>query len=335
MKTAATIFASAIRTFFCQHLPLTRGLSPKTTQSYRDSFILLLRFLATHHQCEVVNLEVSHLGPDDLIAFLNHLESSRGNCVATRNARLAAIHSFARFLATCHPECIERCQGLLAVPTKRGQISVVEYLEGNDISAMLKAIDMQKPQGVRDHALILTLFNTGARVQELLDVRVVDLQLERPYHVRLLGKGRKERICPLWLETVKSIRALLATMPGNETSTIFRNRRGEPLTRFGVRYILQRCAANAELPRLMARRIHPHLFRHSAAVHLLRAGVDLITISHWLGHASVETTNRYTTVDLETKREALRKAGPVDGSTKLPVDSWRDDVTVLEWLEAL
>jgi site-specific recombinase XerD len=340
VKTSpTTILASALRAFFGQHLPLTRGLSPKTILSYRDAFVLLLRFLATRHACQVVELDIVHLGPEDLLAFLEHLESERGNTASTRNARLAAVHAFARFLATGHPECLELCQRLLAIPTKRIRIAPVEYLEGEEIGAMLEAVDLHQPQGQRDQALLLTLFNTGARVQEILDLRPVDLQLERPYLVRLRGKGRKGRICPLWPKTMHSLRALLASLPdpAHETVPIFRNRRGEPLTRFGVRYILRRYAQRAHVraPRLASKRVHPHLVRHSTAVYLLRSGVDPVTISHFLGHASVETTNRYATVDLETKRQALERAGPLDQGAEPPLASWRADASILAWLEAL
>lgn len=261
-----TSFASALRAFFSQHLPLTRGLSPRTMSSYRDAFVLLLRFLAARHRCGVVDLGLGHLGPEDVLAFLDHLETDRKNSVATRNARLAAIHAFARFVATRHPESVETCQRLLAVPSKRGPVRAVDYLEADEVRAMLEAVTRHTQDGVRDHALLLTLFNTGARVQELLDVRPIDLQLERPCLVRLCGKGRKERTCPLWPETAEALRALLV-VPPRETAaptTVFRNHRGEPLTRFGVRYVLRRYAqrARAATPSLVAKRVHPHTYRH-------------------------------------------------------------------------
>ena len=340
MKTfAPTVLAKALQAFFQRHLPLTRGLSPKTILSYRDAFVLLLRFLATRHDCQVVELDIGHLSPDDLLAFLDYLETERGNGASTRNARLAAVHSFARFLATGHPECLELCQRILAIPTKRTRIAPVEYLEADEIGAMLEAVDLHQPDGQRDQTLLLILFNTGARVQEILDVRPMDLQLERPYLVRLRGKGRKERTCPLWPATTKSLQALLAVLPdpAGETVPIFRNHCGEPLSRFGVRYILRCYAqkANVQVPRLASKRVHPHSFRHSTAVFLLRSGVDLVTISHWLGHSSVETTNRYATVDLETKRQALERAGPINKGAEPSLASWRADASILSWLEAL
>jgi integrase/recombinase XerD len=185
---------------------------------------------------------------------------------------------------------------------------------------------------------VLALFNTGARVQEILDLRPSDLQLVRPFQGRLRGKGRKERLCPLWPRTVKILRALLAErgLEPASTTPLFRNHRGEPLTRFGVRYLLRKYAraATSIVTTLDAKRVHPHVLRHTTAVHLLQAGVDLVTISHWLGHASVETTNRYAAVDLEMKRAALAKARPV-GHVDPAVAAWRADKTILQWLEAL
>lgn len=338
-SSGSNALASALRSFFSEHLPLTRGLSPQTTKSYRDAFVLLLRFLSTRHECAVVDLDLLHLDPEDLIAFLDHLEIDRENCASTRNARLAAVHSFARFVATRDPEFVERAQRLLAVPIKRARIQPVDYLDDDEVRAILEAVDPRKPDGQRDYALLLTLFNTGARVQELLDVRPIDLQLDPPCHVLLCGKGRKERVCPLWPDTAESLRALLTAAPRTAAATepVFRNHRGEPMTRFGVRYILRRYAERAEAaaPTLARKRVHPHTYRHSAAVHLLRAGVDPVTISQWLGHASVETTNRYAVVDLETKRKALERAGPISDSPSPTLTSWRADASVLEWLEQL
>lgn len=339
MKTAfPNILARALRGFFAEHLPGVRGVSPHTITSYRDALALLLRFLSDRLGESVVELDLEDLTPDNVLAFLQHLEEDRGNCVATRNARLAAVHAFARYVATLDPESIETCQRLLAVPFKRSQLRAVEYLETREIQAMLEATDRRSTDGLRDHALLLTLFNTGARVQELLDIRPQDLQLEGPCLVLLRGKGRKERFCPLWPQTAEVLKALLEETGLEPLSSqrLFRNRRGQPLTRFGVRYLVNKYAqlAQSAVPSLARKRVHPHTFRHSAAVHLLQAGVDLVSISHWLGHASVETTNRYAVVDLETKRAAIDRAGPVGDANPVPA-AWRSDASILEWLEAL
>jgi site-specific recombinase XerD len=330
--------ARALREFFAEHLPRIRGVSSHTVCSYRDAWALLLRFLSERHRRSVVKLDFDDLSPDDVVAFLHDLEKTRGNCAATRNARLAAIHAFARFVASNHPEHLELCQRILAVPFKRAAPRLVEYLEAAEVAAILDAPDRDTPHGRRDRALLLTLFNTGARVQEILDLRPTDLQLQRPFQARLHGKGRKDRLCPLWPRTVKVLRALLDERGVDLASTeqIFRNRRGERLTRFGVRYLLAKYAraATAKASTLDGKRVHPHVLRHTTAVHLLQAGVDLVTISHWLGHASVETTNRYAAVDLETKRAAIAKARPI-GRIGPAVAAWKTDRTILQWLEAL
>jgi integrase/recombinase XerD len=288
-----------------------------------------------------------HLTPDTFagwcltlqhLDFLHDLEVQRHNMAATRNVRLAAIHAFFRYCAAEHPERIEHCQRILAVPFKRTRSRAVEYLEFDEIQAVLATIDRSTGDGRRDYALLATMFNTGARVQEIVTLRVGDLRLETPQHVRLFGKGRKERLCPLWTQTAEILRALLAERGSKPLpdEPLFRNHRGAPLTRFGVRYILGKyCTrARAAIPTLAVKRLHPHSMRHSTAVHLLRAGVDIVTISQWLGHASVTTTNRYATVDLEMKRRAIEQARSLDHAT-LGLASWRTDASILTWLEAL
>lgn len=330
--------ARALRDFLGNHLPQLRGMSPHTIQSYRDSLSLLLRFVAAHRGRPVDALDVDDIGPQDVIAFLKHLEDSRYNTPATRNVRLAAIHGFFRYLAARHPERLEQCQCVLGVPFKRTSARHVEYLEYEEIQAVLATVERTSPDGRRDYVLLITMFNTGARVQELLELRPCDLQLIRPYQVRLLGKGRKERLCPLWPQTAQLLRSFLAErgVPARSPEPLFVNHRGEQLTRFGVRYILAKYCnrARSYTPSLVHKRLHPHSMRHSTAIHLLKAGVDLATISHWLGHASVNTTNRYAIVDLEMKREAIAKANPVT-SKKRPVAVWRHDASILDWLEAL
>lgn len=338
MRSRPTSLAHALRAFFADHLPAVRGVSPHTICSYRDAFALLLRFLAERHRRPVVKLDFEDVSPKEVIAFLHHLESKRGNSASTRNARLAAVHSFARFVATTHPEHLDLCQRILAVPFKRARPRLVEYLEADEVAAILAVPERKTADGRRDHALLLTLFNTGARVQELLDLRPADLQLVRPFQVRLRGKGRKERFCPLWPRTAEVLRAFIldTCVDAGSTTPLFRNHRGEPLTRFGVRYILRKCArlASSSAATLNGKRVHPHVVRHTTAVHLLKAGVDMVTISHWLGHASVETTNRYAAVDLDMKRAAIAKARPI-AKIDPAVAAWRSNATILTWLEAL
>lgn len=330
--------ARALRGFFADHLPRVRGTSPHTVLSYRDSLALLLRFVAARLGRSVAHLDLEDLGAQAVMDFLHHLEAERKSIPATRNVRLAAIHAFFRYVATEHPDRLEQCQRTLAVPFKRAHPRAVEYFEYEEIQAVLATIDRGSPDGRRDYALLATMFNTGARVQETLNLRASDLRLEALPQVRLLGKGRKERLCPLWPQTAEILRALLAERGIDPLSqeTLFCNHRGEPLTRFGVRYILRKYCerSRAATPTLAHKRLHPHSVRHSSAVHLLRSGVDLLTISHWLGHASVTTTNRYATVDLEMKRKAIEKARPIDQPTP-SLAVWRTNASILEWLEAL
>jgi len=328
----------ALRSFFADYLPVVRGASRHSILSYRDSIALLLRFLAERQKQPVAALDFESLAPEHLLAFLSHLETERGNSVATRNARLVAVHAFARYAAANHPEHLELCQRVLAVPFKRTQQRRVEYLEATEMQALLDAPPCAERAGRRDRTLLLTMLNTGARVQEILDLRPCDLQLERPYHARLFGKGRKERLCPLWIETVRALQALLQEEGLAQTAAapLFRNSRGQPLSRFGVRYLLRKHArtASESAKTLASKRVHPHVVRHTSATHLLQAGVDLVAISHWLGHASIETTNRYATVNLETKRDAVAKTRTT-GHVDPALAAWRSDASVLTWLESL
>jgi site-specific recombinase XerD len=332
------LLARVLRGFFADHLPLVRGSSPHTVLSYRDSLVLFLRFVAERRRRSVSQLDLADLGPSEVVDFLQHLESDRRNLVATRNVRLAAIHAFFRYCATEEPACVEHSQRVLAVPFKRSRSRPIEYFDYHEIEAILAHVDRTTADGRRDYALLATMFNTGARVQEIVALCVRDLQLETLPQVRLYGKGRKERLCPLWPQTAAILRDWLAER-GRDVpldQAVFRNHRGGRLTRFGVRYLLAKYCTRAKggTPTLAAKRLHPHSMRHSTAVHLLRAGVDITTISHWLGHASVTTTNRYATADLEMKRKAIEQARPTDFAMSGPA-LWRTDASVLEWLESL
>jgi integrase/recombinase XerD len=332
-----TTLARAVRGFFTSHLPQVRGASPHTVRSYRDSLALLLRFVARDDRA-VARLDFDAVTPDAVITFLAHVEDTRHNQPSTRNVRLAAIHAFFRYVASAHPEHLELSQRVLAIPFKRSRPLVIEYLEYGEIQAALATIDRTTPDGRRDYTLLVTMFNTGARVQEILDVRPCDLQFVAPAYIRLLGKGRKERLCPLWPQTAQLLRAYV-TQRGltlSATQSLFVNHRGAPLSRFGVRYLLAKYCHRAQTtcPTLARKRLHPHSLRHTTAVHLLRSGVDLVTISHWLGHASPNTTHRYAVLDLEAKRQALDRARPIAGGAA-HTTAWRKDATILEWLEGL
>jgi integrase/recombinase XerD len=330
------LLGAAIRDYFTDHLPRLRGTSPHTIHSYRDSLVLLLRFLCQRRKQLVTELDLTDLDPPGILAFLSHLEEERKNGVSTRNVRLSAIHAFFRFVAARNPEHLDLAQRVLGIPFKRARQRAIDYLEYEEIDAILKTINQTTRQGSRDYALLATMFNTGGRVQEIADLRACDLQLTKPFQARLFGKGRKERYCPLWPQTAAVLRAFCSQRNLNlrSESRVFLNHRGQPLSRFGIRHILARCLQLAcdRAPNLRKKRLHPHSVRHSTAVALLKSGVDLSTISHWLGHASPTTTNRYAKVDLEMKRQAIAKVKPVPIRSRTP---WSKDRTILEWLESL
>ena len=328
---------SALHGFFTDYLPKQRALSPHTLGSYRDSIKLWLQFVAGK-RADPTQLMVEQLTAERVTDFLQHLEAGRGNATSTRNVRLSAIHSFMRYLGAHHPEHLAQAQRLLSVPFKRAGTREICHLEFPEIQALLKNIDLSVTNGHRDFVLLGFLFNTGARVSEAVGLQACDLRLATPASVLLRGKGRKVRTCPLWSETARALRMHLERQGTglHEAKSVFLNHRGQPLTRFGVRVILQKQLSHAALKfeSLKGKRLHPHSLRHSTAIHLLRSGVDLSTIANWLGHVSVNTTNKYLTLDLEAKRAALAKAKPI-----LPRNhqrgGWRTDRNLIKWLESL
>ena len=323
MKTPSpNLLGVIVRDYFTDHLPCLRGMSPHTIHSYRDSIVLLLRFLSVQRKKPVTGLDLTDLDPPGIIAFLSYLEQERKNGVPTRNVRLSAIHAFFRFVASRNPEHLDLAQRVLGIPFKRARQRAIDYLEYEEIDTILKAINRATLQGSRDYALLATMFNTGARVQEVADLRACDLQLTKPFQVRLFGKGRKERYCPLWPQTATVLRSFCKqrNLDLRSEACVFLNHREQPISRFGIRYILARCLGLAceDAPNLRKKRLHPHSMRHSMAVALLKSGVDLSTISHLLGHASPTTTNRYAKVDLEMKRQAIAKVKPVPRQSRKP-----------------
>jgi site-specific recombinase XerD len=319
------------------YLPQQRALSPHTLHSYRDSLKLLLQFVAGT-KADSGQLTMEHVTYERVMAFLLHLETRRNNRVSTRNVRLGAIRSFFRFVGVHYPEHLAQAQRILSAPLKRTASREIQHLELSEVQALLGGIDRSTPDGRRDHVLVSFMFNTGARVGEVVGLQACDLALDSPPSVQLRGKGRKERRCPLWAETAKALRDHLreGKVAAHEPRSVFLNRRGQPLTRFGVRWVLQKHVRRAALrvPSLKSKRLHPHSIRHSTAMHLLQSGIDLSTIANWLGHVSINTTSKYLTLDLEAKRQALDKSERVlsgrQRSTLRPPDH-----DLIEWLESL
>jgi integrase/recombinase XerD len=306
-----------VQRFFQEYLPTLRGMSLHTIRSYRDALLLFLRFLAQDTRCRIEALAVTDLNAARVEKFLMSLERDRHNAITTRNSRLAALHTFARFLASQRLESLADLQAILAIPFKRGaRQAPIEYFDGRELDALFRSIDRTSASGTRDYALFAVMFNTGGRVQEVLNLRVQDLRLEPPYQVRLYGKGNKTRLCPIWPATAKCLLTHIALGHMNtaesDSTRVFCNRSGDPLTRFGVRYLLRKyvAAGAISVPTLGAKRLHPHCVRHSTAFSLLKAGVDFATISQWMGHASLNTTMRYARSDVDLKRAAISQVFP-------------------------
>jgi site-specific recombinase XerD len=318
MKTyQPTQLGRSIVRYFQEYLPTLRGMSRHTIQSYRDGMILYLGFAAKDCGRPVEALEIADVTADRVGRFLAFLETERENGIATRNARLAAMHTFARFLVAENPEHMTALQQVLGIPFKRGaRAAPIEYLEKGEIEALLAGIDRKTPAGRRDYAMFSLMFNTGARVQEILNLRVRDIRLDPPCQVRLAGKGNKVRLCPIWSRTAQLLKDLIRSQQAEGTDPadqpVFLNERGASMTRFGVRYLLRKYvnAGAKTVSTLAGKRIHPHSLRHTTAIHLLKAGVDFATISQWLGHASLNTTMRYARADIDLKRQALAQVFP-------------------------
>lgn len=332
----ASLLGPWVRRFLLEHLVGERNLARNTQRSYRDTLRSLLPFVARRTRKPVDRLAVTDVSADRVRQFLNDLEG-RGCGIATRNQRLAAIHALARFVGLHAPEWIEWCGQVRGVPFKKAPRVLITYLEKPEMDALLAAPDRATAQGRRDHALLLFLYNTGARADEAAQARVGDLTLPQVpgrdlASVLIHGKGNKPRRCPLWEQTVGELASLVRGRSPAEH--VFLNRRGEPITRFGVHTLVKRNTVRAahRVISLGAKRVSPHTIRHTAATHLLRAGVDINTIRAWLGHVSLATTNVYAEVDLETKAKALGNCDVGGDGRRLP---WKDDVGLMEFLRTL
>jgi site-specific recombinase XerD len=333
MKTDA--LPSLLRAFFHNWMGHQRNLSPQTVTSYRDAWKLFLQFVSRHVDRPVAKLKLEDLTEVEVLAFLQYIESTRSVSIGTRNCRLAAIRSFFRFVAERDPTATSQCAAILRIPTKKASNREVCYLDEAEVAAILRQPNRSTPEGQRDHALFSLLYNTGARIQEVLDLRPLDIRFKTPAQVRLVGKGRKERICPIWDETAQLIAALLRRMPRKEDEQVFVNRYGQPLGAAGVRYKLDHYvnAAAESLPTLAKKQITPHTFRHTVGVTLVSAGVDVTVIRNWLGHVSLDTTNHYARANLETKRKTLEKFTEMGRRDKPP--KWKRNADLLSWLDSL
>lgn len=322
-----------LQRFFLEHLRNHKGVSPQTVAAYRDAFRLLFTFLQHSTGTEPSALQLSDLDAPAILAFLDHLERGRNNTARSRNARLAAIRSFFRYVALREPDYLGIATQVLAIPNKRAERHMVGYLSRAEIEALLVAPDRSRWAGRRDHALLLTLYNTGARVSEIASLTRVQLCLALQPSVQLHGKGRKDRVVPLWSRTARVLKLWLDELGDGPGNMVFPNAQGSALSRHGVAYIVERAVrrASSAQPSLVSKRVSPHVFRHTTAMHLLQAGVDLAVIALWLGHESVETTHVYVEADLAMKEQALDKLAPVGPG----VPRFKANDSLLSFLEQL
>jgi site-specific recombinase XerD len=337
MNTQASL-PTLLRGFFEEYLAAQRDVSPNTILAYRDSIKLLLRFAAQRAGRQVIRLRLADLGADTVLAFLCHLEAERKNCVATRNCRLVAVHRFFAYVADRDPQHAELCRRVLDIPVKKTVSSTMTYLDRDEMKVLLAIPTPSQRLGLRDLALLTFLYNTGARASEAVALSIRDVRFETPAQVRVLGKGRKERACPLWTETVNALHAYLEQRGDGDRpdAPLFLNGHGRRLGRFGVVKVLKRhvTAAARLQPSLAAKRISPHTLRHTAAMHLLQSGVELNVIKSWLGHVSITTTSQYIEIDMAMKREALERCSPPVPTQ--PGDSpWHSRQDIVQWLEDL
>lgn len=329
----ANLLAPWIRRFLMEHLMGERNFSLNTRMSYRDTLALLLPFVAGKTRHPVDRLCVEHLSASMIRLFLLHLEEDRGCSVATRNQRLAAIHALASFIGLRSPEHVAWCAEIRAVPFKKAPKPAMAYLEKSEMDALLGGPNRDSAQGLRDYAVLLFLYNTGARADEVAHLTVSDLNLGNSPSVKIRGKGNKVRHCPLWSSTENILTSLIAGRAS--TDSVFLNRRRHPITRFGiyalvVRYVFK---LGQKMPSLRAKQVSAHTIRHTTAVHLLRSGVDINTIRAWLGHVSLDTTHVYAEVDLEMKAKALAHCEIPESAS--PVKCWRENPGLMAFLKTL
>jgi len=306
-----TDFPGLLTSFFTKYLPGQRGVGSNTVKAYRDTFVLLFRYLKDEKGIRPEKLHMEQLNADLVEGFLDWLEKERGNAVSTRNSRLAGIHAFIKYTASKKPDLISISRGVLDIKAKKTDSKPPVYLSIEEMQFILSKPDTKSSKGVRDLALLSVLYDSGARVQELIDATWHDLRLESPATLMLTGKGNKSRIIPLMPDTARIISSYKKTIKTViPEAPIFTNQMGEKLTRSGVEYIIEKyaCIAGEGMPSIKRKKITPHVYRHSKGMHLTQADVNIIYIRDLLGHSSVQVTERYARADSRSKREALEKA---------------------------
>ena len=327
-----TDFTKALTSYFSTYLPETCGVSPNTCNSYRDAFKLLLLYFQEEKGVPANSIELRMLNRNLASDFLDWLEVQRKVSVTTRNQRLAAMKAFVHYVQYRKPEYLENCTDIIAMRPKKHEKPVIPFLTEEELKALLAQPDPSTRHGLRDLTLLSLLYDSGARVQEITDLKLKDIRLTNPAMVTLTGKGRKARQVPLMKETCKLLDAYIRNFNLNSeplTSPLFFNQKGQALSRYGITYILKKYVSQAELDS-DTRKISPHVLRHTKAMHLLRAGVNMIYIRDFLGHVDISTTEVYARIDAEMKRKVFEEKVPnFTPNTTMP---WEEDKDLLQWL---
>ena len=322
-----------LQRFFTERLTSQLSASQNTVASYRDTFRLLLKYASDHLGRAPTNLQVADIDADLVGNFLCSIETARGNATRSRNVRLSAIRSFFKYVAINEPQLLHHCQRVLAMPSKRHEKRTIDYLNRDEIEALIATPDLTTWYGQRDHTLLLLAVQTGLRVSELISLTCGDVVLGTGAHVRCMGKGRKERSTPLRKDSVTALRNWLTECGGDKSKPLFVSNRGDRLSRDAVEQLVRKYVemASSKCATLKGKRVTPHVLRHSAAMQLLQNGVDRTIIALWLGHESVETTQVYIHADIKLKEQAMEKTKPVTA----PSGRYRPNDELLAFLEAL
>lgn len=327
-------FAQYITDYFTQYLAGTRNLSTNTIASYRDAFIILLKFMNNTYSIKPEKLGILDFSPDRIKEFLNYLEAELGNSISTRNQRLIAIHSFFRYIGTQNPEYMFLSQQILAIPEKKKEQKLVRHFETSQVKELLSAPDTHTSRGRRDQALLCLLYDSGCRVQELADIKVCDIRLTVPAQVTVTGKGRKTRAVPLTSETKEIIASYIKEnhleQAAKQDTPLFYNCHGDKLTRQGITYILKKYTDPIGLADAS-----PHILRHSKAMHMTESDINPIYIRDFLGHTDLKVTQIYSKTSVEMKRRALDKLKGTDVIPKETKKDWRNDKKLMDWLNSL
>lgn len=327
-----------VQSFFQDYLVIDRGLSQHTVMAYRDTLKLFFAYESSRQHKSVIKLVLDDLNAESVMHFLSHIEKQRGNSIVTRNLRLASLKTFSSFLTTKDLSRAGEYQRIIALPLKKAPHKIIDYLEVREINAIINSIDPSNKMGERDFVLINLLYNTGARVQEICDLSVSSITFGHLPVVTLMGKENKVRQVPIWPDTATLVKEYLQhnQLEDKPNANLFMNACGQPIGRFGIRYIIKKYTKIAEkqCASLRTKTIGPHSFRHSIAMHLLQAGIDLSIIKSWLGHVNLSTTHTYVEIDMEMKRKVLDAYTPGDSSKSLKglLDKNND---VLSWLESI